>query len=160
MTWGLSSHPKGKKIKGTWVGAIASGCLVLTLSVQWDRGSFFSRPGSQPIHLSHPWSLLGCVAFAPCSRTLKGSPSWPRLVSPSTSLPRSPSRAPVCKCTTACTISQTVSKVGVYACVCARASMCTPFPFAVLRCTEAFMRLGHSEGAAHVCVCTSVHTLA
>lgn len=115
----------------------ASGCLVLTLSVHRDLGCFFFWLGNQSMCLSHPWSLLGCVASVPCSHMLRGSPWWPRMVSPSTSPPRSPSQARVCKCTTACTTNQTVSMVGVP------------------RCAQTFMRLGRSEGA--VCVRTRVH---
>lgn len=93
-------------------GADASSCLVLILSVHRDPSCSFSWLGNQSMCLSRPWSLLGCVASAPSSHMRRGSPWWPRLVSPSTSPPRSPLPALVCKCTTVCTTSQTVSMAG------------------------------------------------
>lgn len=136
---------------------IASGCLVLILSVHRDLGCSFSWLGNQSMCLSHPWSLLGCVASAPCSHMRRGSPWWPRLVSPSTSPPRSPLRALVCKCTTACTTSPTVSTMEV---VGGGVGGATEGAVMLLCCPQmcTFMRLDHSEGAVCMCVHARVCT--
>lgn len=113
MTLGRSRQSaEENQNRGGVGGTDASSCLVLILSVHRDPSCSFSWLGNQSMCLSHPWSLLGCVASAPSSHMQRGSPWWPRLVSPSTSPPRSPLPALVCKCTTVCTTSQTVSMAG------------------------------------------------
>lgn len=83
-------------------------CPVLALSVRRDPGCpvAWTSPCSPQSVFGPP---AGCVACAPCSPTLRGSPWWPAPASPSTSRPRSPSLGPACKCSTACTTRQTVS---------------------------------------------------
>lgn len=147
---GATQPPKGEmKVEGVWLGLIATACLVLTPPVHRDLGCFFSWLGNQSMCLSHPRSLLGCVASVPCSHMLRGSPWWPRMVSPSTSPPRCPSQARVCKCTTAYTTNQTVSTKGE-----------GPLPLCCPQMCTNIMRLGHSEVAmcVHTPVCTHTHS--